>query len=105
MKVIKLVGKKYDEKELEHNSKIVRKWFIIKQVNKENIEGKYHAIDDCQLIEKTYNELLNKMDAETKVFYEKYLNENWKETFPIMKDVSAYSKIRPSDGTEFCLLI
>ena len=105
MKVIKLLGKKYDVTELEQNSKIVRKWYVIKQINKENIDGKYHVIENHQLIEETYNELIAKTDAETKTFYEKYLDENWKETYPIMKDVSAYSKIRPADGTEFCLLI
>lgn len=105
MKIVKLVGKRYNKNELEENSKIVRKWYIIKQIKKEEIIGKYHEIENVDDISRTYEELMKKTDNETKEFYQKYINENWKETYPIMKDVSAYAKIRPSDGTEFCLLI
>ena len=105
MKVVKLLGKVYNEDELEQNSKIVRKWFIIRQIKKEPINGKYHTIEDCTKINNEYENLFQKLKEEDKNFYEKYLNENWKETFPIMKDVSSFKKIRPEDGTEFCLFI
>ena len=105
MKIVKLIGKKYEEAELEENSKIVRKWLVIKQLRKEELTGKYHNIDDCDKVTKTFEEMINQIDLETKNFYMKYINENWKETHPIMKNVSAYAKIRPEDGTEFCILI
>lgn len=105
MKVVKLVGKSYNKNELEENSKIVRKWLVIKQLKKEELIGKYHVIEDCNEIEKTFKEMIDKTDENTKRYYQEYLEENWKDTFPIMKDVSAYSKIRPLDGTEFCILI
>lgn len=105
MKIVKLIGKTYNVAELEDNSKIVRKWLVIKQLKKEDIPGKYHCIENCDEITKTYDEMTSKMSPETRSFYTKYINENWKETHPIMKDVSAYAKIRPDDGTEFCVLI
>ena len=105
MKIVKLIGKTYNEAELEENSKIVRKWLVIKQLNKEEIQGKHHNIENCTEVARIYEDLINKADQETREFYTKYINENWKETHPIMKDVSAYAKIRPNDGTEFCILI
>ena len=48
---------------------------------------------------------ITKCDKSTKEFYEEYLRENWKLTFPIMKDVSYFHKIRPDDGVEFCIMI
>ena len=42
---------------------------------------------------------------EEKVGYEKHVSENWKDTFPIMRDVSRFEKVRPEDGIEFCILI
>ena len=105
MKIVKLIGKIYNVAELEENSKIVRKWLIIKQLKKEELLGKYHCIENCEEITRIYDDMINKTDSETRNFYTKYINENWKETHPIMKDVSAYAKIRPEDGTEFCILI
>ena len=105
MIVVKLLGKVYAPNSLEENSKIVRKWYVLKQIRKEKIEGKYHVIKNCSQIEEEYNKVINTVSNETKLFYETYLAENWKETYPIMKDVSSYEKIRPCDGTEFCLLI
>ena len=105
MRIVKLIGKKYDAEKLEENSKIVRKWLVIKQINKEELTEKYYDINDCDEINKLYEETISKIDPETRNFYSKYINENWRETHPIMKDVSAYAKIRPTDGTEFCILI
>ena len=105
MKVVKLIGKKYEEAELEENSKIVRKWLIIKQLRKEELVGKHHNIENCDKVTKEFEEMMEKVDQETKEFYRKYVDENWKETHPIMKNVSAFAKIRPKDGTEFCILI
>lgn len=105
MKVVKLIGKNYEVNELEENSKIVRKWLVIKKLKKEEIRGKYHNIENFEEINKVFDKMINELDAETKNFFKKYINENWKETFPIMKDVSAYAKVRPEDGTEFCILI
>lgn len=105
MRIVKLIGKKYDAEKLEENSKIVRKWLVIKQINKEELTRKYYDIEDCDKISKVYEETISKIDPETRSFYAKYIEENWRETHPIMKDVSAYAKIRPEDGTEFCILI
>ena len=105
MKVVKLVGKDYEIGELEENSKIVRKWLVVKKLQKEEIKGKYHEIKNCEEVTNKFQEMMKKESDEVRQFYEKYINENWKETFPIMKDVSAYAKIRPKDGTEFCILI
>ena len=105
MIVVKILGKVYNPDEIEHNSKIVRKWFVLKQVNKERIVGKYHTIEDCTIIEKLYTEAIESVCKADRDFYEKYLQENWKETHPILKDVSSYEKIRPKDGIEFCMLI
>ena len=69
------------------------------------MDGKYHTIQNCEDVTKAFDDMLKKLDEETKKFYLDYVRENWKETFPIMKDVSAYAKIRPTDGTEFCILI
>ena len=41
-------------------------------------------------VTKNYEEMINKLGEEDREFYKKYLNENWKETVPIMKDVSAW---------------
>ena len=105
MIVVKLRGKSYDPNRLEENSKIVRKWFVIKQIQKKEIQGKYHVIEDCDLINEEYDQIIDTVSTETKLFYDTYLNESWKETYPIMKDVSSFEKIRPHDGTEFCMLI
>ena len=105
MKVVKIIGKKYNVTELEENSKVIRKWLAIKQMKKVEIKGKYHIIEDCNEVNKSFNELMETADNVTKKFYQEYINENWKETVPIMKDVSSYAKIRPDDGVEFCILI
>ena len=105
MKVIKIVGKKYDKKEIEANSKIIRKWYIIKQIDKEEIIGKYHQIINIKEIEDRYHKEMQKADECSKRYYEEYINENMVETYPIMKDVSSFGKIRPDDGVEFCLFI
>ena len=105
MKVIKILGVKYDKNELNANSIIIRKWLICNQIEKKEIPGKYHTISDTNLVEKRYEELIGSVDKGTKKFYNEYLNESWTETFPIMKDVSAYEKIRAKDGVEFCVLL
>ena len=105
MKVVKLIGKRYEVNELEENSKIVRKWLVIKKLKKETLDEKYYTIEDCKNVTKLFNEMIMEVDVETRKFYQDYIDESWKETFPIMKDVSAYAKIRPTDGTEFCILI
>lgn len=105
MKVIKLLGKVYDADKLEENSKIVRMWLIVKQIKKEDITGKHHTIADCNKVIEEYKTSLLNVKEEDRKFYEKYLNENWRETHPIMKDVSSFKKIRPTDGTEFCVMI
>ena len=105
MRVVKIIGKKYEVKELEENSKIVRKWLVIKKLRGEEIVGKHHIIDNWEEVTKIYEEMVSKLENEDKDFYKKYMDENWKETVPIMKDVSAYAKIRPKDGVEFCVLI
>ena len=105
MIIVKLIGKRYEVEELEENSKVVRKWLIIKKLKKEKIDEKYYTIQDCTHVTKLFDEMTRELDDETKKFYCDYVKENWKETFPIMKDVSSYAKIRPADGTEFCILI
>ena len=47
---------------------------------------------------------MKECDSKTKKHYENYIAENWKNTHPIMKDVSSFEKIRPKDGIEFCIL-
>ena len=47
---------------------------------------------------------MQECDSKTRESYMEYINEHWKETHPIMKDVSSFEKIRPSDGVEFCIL-
>lgn len=105
MIIVKLIGKRYDVDELEENSKVVRKWLVLKKLKKEKINEKYYAIQDCTHVTKTFDDMIKELDEEDRKFYNDYIKENWKETFPIMKDVSAYAKIRPTDGTEFCILI
>ena len=51
-----------------------------------------------------YMTKLQECDEETRKHYEAYINENWEQTFPIMKDVSSFEKIRPKNGIEFCIL-
>ena len=48
--------------------------------------------------------MLMNCSNEEKEHYRKHINENWKDTHPIMKNVSSYGKIRPKDGIEFCIL-
>ena len=105
MKIVKLIGKKYEVDKLEENSKVVRKWLIIKKLKQESLVDKYYTIQNEEEVTKLFDDMVAKLDAETREFYMNYINESWKETFPIMKDVSAYDKIRPTDGTEFCILI
>ena len=47
---------------------------------------------------------MKKCDVETREHYEEYVQENWKDTHPIIKDVSSFEKIRPKDGVEMCIL-
>ena len=103
MKVVKIKGKVYQKNEVEKNAKIVKKWFVIQQLNKSTLEEKYYCIEDIEKLEKEYEGALNKLDKEKKKFYEEYMNEAMKETFPIIKDVSSYHKIRPKDGVEYCI--
>ena len=48
---------------------------------------------------------MKKAKPEDRESYEMHVKENWKETFPIMKDVSRFAKIRPKDGVEFSIMI
>ena len=105
MKVIKIIGKVYSPDEIEINSRIVRKWLSAAQILKKNISGKYHEINDIEEVEKEYEACLNSLSEEDKKHYSQYISENWKETFPIMKDVSRFEKVRPNDGVEFCVLL
>ena len=90
---------------MEVNSVIIRKWLACKQMEKVEIQGKYHTIEDAGVVEKKFEEMIKKVGTEDKRFYEEYIAEDWKNTFPIMKDVSSFEKIRPEDGVEFCILI
>ena len=105
MKVIKIIGKKYDRNELEINSKIIRKWLSVAQIMKKDISDKYHQIMNIEEVEKEYELCLGTLNEEQKTYYKNYIAENWKETFPIMKDVSKYERVRPNDGIEFCVLL
>ena len=105
MKVIKITGKEYSPSELETNSKIIRKWLSIAQITKKDISGKYHIIDSTEMVEKEYDSCLKTLSEEQKAYYSNYISENWTETFPIMKDVSRFERVRPKDGVEFCVLI
>ena len=105
MKVIKLVGKEYRKDEVAKNALIVKKWFVIQQIGKKDMSNKYHNISVPENVEIEYNKAIKTCDEQTQKFYTEYINENWKETFPIIKDVSSFDKIRPADGVEFCILI
>ena len=105
MKVIKIIGKKYSPDELETNSKIIRKWLSIAQIKKTDISGKYHQIMNTDAVEKEYKICLGTLNDEQKAYYKNYISENWQETFPIMRDVSKYERVRPNDGIEFCVLL
>ena len=56
MLVIKIAGKKYLKEELEENSKIVRKWFAVKCMEKFTFADKYYCIENIEAVEK---ELVN----------------------------------------------
>ena len=103
MKIIKIKGKVYCKSEVENNAKIVKKWFVIKQVNNCTFEDKYYCIESIEEIEKEYEKIMKGLDKEKREFYEEYMKENMLETFPIIKDVSSYHKIRPDDGVEYCI--
>ena len=105
MKIIKIIGKVYSPNEIEANSKIVRKWLSSAQILKKNISGKYHEINNVEEVEKEYDTCLKSLNEEDKKYYSQYISENWKETFPIMKDVSRFENVRPKDGIEFCVLL
>ena len=105
MKVIKIAGKEYDPNDVEINSKIVRKWLVINQINKIELSGKYHTIFDEKKVDTEYTELMAKIDQASKQFFSEYVGEPWENTFPIMKDVSRVEKLRVKDGVEFCVLI
>ena len=105
MKVIKIVGKKYDTNEIESNAKVVKKWYVIQQVKKIELSGKYHEIGNIQQIENEYEMILGKMNKADKKFYQNYIEEKWQLSHPIMSDVSRFEKIRPADGVEFCLYV
>ena len=104
MKIIKILGKVYNKSEVENNAKIVKKWFVIEQVKNCTFEEKYYCIDNVENIEKEYEKVMEKLDKEKREFYEEYMRETMKETFPIIKDVSSFYKIRPEDGVEYCIL-
>ena len=103
MKVIKIMGKVYCKNEVENNAKIVKKWFVIEQIKNCTFEEKYYCIDNVESIEKEYEEAMKKLDKDRREFYEEYMRETMRETFPIIKDVSSFHKIRPSDGVEYCI--
>ena len=105
MKVIKIVGKKYDKKEVEENAKIVKKWYVVQQVKKNDLKGKYHEIGNTDAIENEYRTLMSVLCDEKQKFYTDYIDENWQTSHPIMSDVSRFEKIRPKDGVEFCLYV
>ena len=105
MKIIKIIGKKYSQNEIETNSKIVRKWLSSAQILKKDISGKYHEIENVEETEKEYEKCFSTLNEEDKKYYSHYIAENWKETFPIMKDVSRFEKVRPDNGVEFCVLL
>ena len=68
MIVIKLQGKSYESAQLEANSKIVKMWYVLKQVRKEKIIGKYHTIEDCDRVMDEYNEIIGTVDPDTRKF-------------------------------------
>ena len=105
MKIIKIIGKEYSPNEIETNSKIIRKWLSTAQILKRDISGKYHEINNVEEIEKEYETCFTSLNKEDKEYYAQYISENWKDTFPIMKDVSRFKKVRPNDGVEFCVLL
>ena len=105
MKIIKIIGKEYLPNEIEMNSKVVRKWISIAQILKKDISEKYHHIENVEEVETEYEKCLSKLNEQDKKFYTEYLNEPWQNTFPIMKDVSRFAKVRPNDGVEFCVLL
>ena len=103
MKIIKIKGKVYCKSKVEAYAKIVKKWFVIKQINNCTFEEKYYCIDNVDDIEKEYEKTIEGLDKEKRDFYEEYMRETMKETFPILKDVSSFHKIRPDDGVEYCI--
>ena len=105
MKVIKIVGKEYVPEENEKNSRIIRKWISVAQILKKDISEKYHQINNIEEVETEYEKCVSKLNEQDKKFYNEYLNESWLNTFPIMKDVSRFAKVRPDDGVEFCVLL
>ena len=105
MKIIKIVGIKYNSEEVEKNSVIVRKWLIINQLKNVPIPEKYHSIQCVQAVENEYEKLISEADKDAQNFYNKYLAEPWTSTYPIMKDVSRVEKLRVNDGVEFCILL
>ena len=105
MKIVKIKGKEYKKDEVAQNALIVKKWFVIQQIMKNDISEKYHIIEKPENIDTEYISVLKTCEEKKRLFYIEYINENWKETFPIMKDVSSFEKIRPKDGVEFCILI
>ena len=105
MKVIKIIGKKYDKKEIETNAKLVKKWYVIQQINKADLKGKHHEIKNIEGLEKEFAEVMKKLDETSRIFYQEYIDEKWQLSHPIMSDVSRFEKIRPKDGVEFCLYV
>ena len=105
MKVIKIVGKKYNKSEIDSNAKIIKKWYVIQQVKKNELNGKYHEIGNIIEVETEFEMILKQLSNEDKQFYTDYVNEKWQLSHPIMSDVSRFEKIRPEDGVEFCLYV
>ena len=103
MKIIKIKGKVYCKEEVENNAKIVKKWFVIKQISNCTFEDKYYCIEDTEELEKEYENVMKGLDKSKREFYEEYMKETMLETFPIIKDVSSFYKIRPDDGVEYCI--
>ena len=52
MIVVKLIGKKYNENEIQENSVKIRKWFILQCRAKKTFSEKYYAIPENNNIEK-----------------------------------------------------
>ena len=105
MKVIKIIGKKYRKEEVEENALIVKKWYIIQQIKKNDLQGKYHEIKNVEENESEFVTLFNNLGKNDQRFYQDYLDEKWQLSHPMMSDVSRFEKVRPSDGIEFCLYV
>ena len=51
MIIVKIIGKKYSKEELQENSKLIRKWFVIQCKMKKDLSEKYYNISENDDIE------------------------------------------------------